>query len=93
MTNLLPLPGMSNYTIAVLNPQTFDETAQAIDALKAGTVILLNFADLGSEAAQRFADFASGSTCAISGHQKQLGNFIYLFTPPTVDIVTQLKAY
>jgi cell division inhibitor SepF len=92
MTNLLPLPGISKYTIAVLNPQTFDETAQAVDALKAGTVILLNFANLGAETAQRLADFAAGSTCAISGHQKQLGNNIYLFTPPTVEIITQLKA-
>lgn len=92
MTNLLPLPGISHYTIAVLTPQTFDETAEAVEALKAGTVILLNFASLGAEIAQRFADFAAGSTCAISGHQKQLGNQIYLFTPPTVDIVTQLRA-
>lgn len=93
MTNLLPLPGISNYTIAVLKPQTFDETAEAVDALRAGTVILLNFANLGAETAQRLADFAAGSTCAISGHQKQIANDIYLFAPPTVDIVTQLKAY
>jgi len=92
MTKLLPLPGMSNYTIAVLTPQTFDETAEAIDALEAGTVILLNFDSLETELAQRFADFASGSTCAISGHQQQLGHQLYLFTPPTVDIITQLKA-
>jgi len=92
MTNLLPLPGISNYTIAVLAPQTFDETAQAVDALRAGTVILLNFANLGTELAQRLADFAAGSTCAISGNQQQLGYRLYLFTPPTVNIITTLKA-
>ena len=90
MENLLSLPGISNYTIAVLNPQSFDETEQAVEALKAGTVILLNLADLGAEQAQRFVDFAAGSTCAIAGHQAAIGNRVFLFTPPTVDIITEL---
>ncbi|NJK41682.1 MAG: cell division protein SepF [Acaryochloridaceae cyanobacterium SU_2_1] len=88
---MLPLPGIPHYTIAVLKPQSFDEATQAVDALKAGTVILLNLASLGADKAQRFADFAAGSACALSGHQKMLGNHIFLFAPPMVQIVTQLK--
>jgi cell division inhibitor SepF len=90
MDKLLPLPGISSYTIAVLQPQSISETEQAIEALKAGTVILLNVAGLGAEQAQRFVDFAAGSTCAIAGHQAAIGNRVFLFTPPTVEIITEL---
>lgn len=90
MDQLLPLPGISNYTIAVLSPQTFEETALAVEALKAGTVILLNLADIAAEQAQRFSDFAAGSTCAISGHQHVISHNIFLFTPPTVQITSDI---
>ncbi len=90
MKNLLPLPGMANNAIAILRPQTFDETARAVEALKAGTIILLNLADLASDKAQRFLDFAAGSACAISGHHQAIGRDVFLFAPPTVEIMTKV---
>jgi cell division inhibitor SepF len=90
MNNLLPLPGMGNCAIAILRPQTFDETARAVEALKTGTIILLNLADLASDKAQRFLDFAAGSTCALSGHHQVIGRGIFLFAPPTVEVTTKV---
>lgn len=90
MNNLLPLSRMGNCAIAILHPQTFDETARAIEALKAGKIILLNFADLASDQAQRFLDFAAGSTCALSGHHHAVGRGVFLFAPPTVEITTKV---
>lgn len=90
MDNLIPLTGMGNCAIAILHPQTFDETARAVEALKKGKIILLNLADLATDQAQRYLDFAAGSTCALSGHHHAIGSGVFLFAPPTVEITTKV---
>lgn len=86
----MPLPGIPDYTIAVLEPQSIGETQKAVEALKAGTVILFNLQEVDPIQAQRYIDFASGSTCAIDGHQIKVSPHIFLYTPATVAIHTEL---
>ncbi|WP_404786396.1 cell division protein SepF [Altericista sp. CCNU0014] len=86
MRNLLPLTGGSSYKIAFLSPQTFEETREAIAALKDGEIVLFNLDKLGPVQAQRIADFVSGSACALSGHKAVVGNGVMLFAPPTAQI-------
>ncbi|MCM1983525.1 cell division protein SepF [Lyngbya confervoides] len=89
MNNLLPLAGGgANQRITFLTPKSFAETEAAVLALKSGEVLLCNLSHLGDEDAQRIADFVSGGTCAISGHQAQIGNGVFLFTPASVKIST-----
>ncbi len=86
MRNLLPLTSTSGYKIAFLSPQTFEETRDAIAALKDGEILLFNLAELGPLQAQRISDFVSGCACALSGHKAVVGNGVVLFAPPTVQI-------
>jgi cell division inhibitor SepF len=86
MRNLLPLTSTSGYKIAFLSPQTFEETRDAISALKDGEILLFNLAELGPVQAQRISDFVSGCACALSGHKAVVGNGVVLFAPPTVQI-------
>jgi cell division inhibitor SepF len=86
MRNLLPLTGASNYKIAYLSPQTFEETREAIAALREGEIVLFNLDGLAPPQAQRIADFVSGCVCALSGHKAVVGNGVLLFAPPTVQI-------
>jgi cell division inhibitor SepF len=86
MRNLLPLTGNSSYKIAFLSPQTFEETREAIAALKDGEIVLFNLAELAPIQAQRIADFVSGSACALSGHKTIVGNGVMLFAPATAQI-------
>jgi cell division inhibitor SepF len=86
MRNLLPLTSTSGYKIAFLSPQTFEETRDAIAALKDGEILLFNLAELGPVQAQRISDFVSGCACALSGHKAVVGNGVVLFAPPTVQI-------
>lgn len=86
MKNLLPLTGTFGYKIAFLSPKTFEETREAISALKDGEILLFNLAELGPVQAQRIADFVSGCACALSGHKAVVGNGVLLFAPPTVQI-------
>ena len=89
MDNLLPLSGGgNNQKIAFLTPRSFDETESAIKALREGEVLLCNLASLSETEAQRIADFVSGGTCALSGHQAEIGNGVFLFTPASVTIST-----
>lgn len=88
MRNLLPLTGNTSYKIAFLSPQTFEETREAIRALKEGEVVLFNLSELGPVQAQRIQDFVSGCACALSGHEAVVGNGVLLFTPPSIQITT-----
>ncbi len=89
MDNLLPLAGgSSNQRIAFLTPRSFQETEAAILALREGEVLLCNLAHLNEGEAQRIADFVSGGTCALSGHQAEIGNGVFLITPPSITIST-----
>ena len=89
MDNLLPLGGGSqSQRIAFLTPRSFEETEAAIMALREGEVLLCNLANLSEIEAQRIADFVSGGTCALSGHQAEIGNGVFLFTPASVTIST-----
>jgi cell division inhibitor SepF len=88
MRNLLPLTDQSGYKIAFLSPQTFDETREAIAALKNGEIVLFNLADLGPVQAQRITDFVSGCACALSGHKTTVGNGVLLFAPAAVQVTS-----
>ena len=89
MNNLLPLSGgSSNQRIAFLTPKSIRETEDAILALREGEVLLCNLSSLGESEAQRIADFVSGGTCALSGHQAEIGNGVFLFTPASIAIST-----
>jgi cell division inhibitor SepF len=92
MRNLLPLTDQSGYKIVFLSPQTFDETREAIAALKDGEIVLFNLADLGPVQAQRIRDFVSGCACALSGHEAEVGNGVLLFAPATVKLTPSVPA-
>lgn len=92
MRNLLPLTDQSGYKIAFLSPQTFDETREAITALKEGEIVLFNLADLGPIQAQRIKDFVSGCACALSGHEAEIGNGVMLFAPAQVKLTPAAPA-
>ena len=42
--------------------------------------------NLDMELAQRIIDFTSGSTFAIDGNLQKISNYIFIITPPSVDI-------
>ncbi|HEY9647827.1 MAG TPA: cell division protein SepF [Chroococcidiopsis sp.] len=72
--------------VMVIEPQTFEEIPQAIQALREHKTVLLNLTRMELDHAQRAVDFISGGTYAIDGHQERIGERIFLFTPTTVHI-------
>lgn len=91
MNNVIGMPG-ANSSIAevlVLEPRSFEEMPQAIQALRERKSVVLNLTIMDPDQAQRAVDFVAGGTYAIDGHQERIGESIFLFTPSCVQVSTQ----
>ncbi|NWF60982.1 MAG: cell division protein SepF [Fischerella sp.] len=91
MSNVIGMPGAINgiSEVLVLEPRTFEEMPQAIQALRERKSIVLNLTIMDPDQAQRAVDFVAGGTYALDGHQERIGESIFLFTPSCVQVSTQ----
>lgn len=71
----------------VLEPRSFEEIPQAVDALLAQKVLILKCAKMQSPSeAQRAVDFLAGAVYAIDGHQSRVWKDVFMFAPPSVRL-------
>lgn len=91
MNNVIGMPGAANsiYEVIVMEPRSFEEMPQAIQALRERKSLVLNLTLMDPDQAQRAVDFVAGGTYAIDGHQERVGESIFLFTPICVQVTTQ----
>jgi cell division inhibitor SepF len=81
MGNVIGMPGAINgiSEVLVLEPRTFEEMPQAIQALRERKSVVLNLTIMDPDQAQRAVDFVAGGTYALDGHQERIGESIFLF--------------
>lgn len=91
MSNVIGMPGAAGVQaeVMVMEPRSFEEMPQAIQALRERKSVVLNLTMMDPDQAQRAVDFVAGGTYAIDGHQERVGESIFLFTPNCVQVVTQ----
>lgn len=91
MNNVIGMPGAANgmSEVVVMEPRSFEEMPQAIQALRERKSVVLNLTMMDPDQAQRAVDFVAGGTYAIDGHQERVGESIFLFTPSCVQVRTQ----
>lgn len=91
MSNVIGLPGAANgiSEVVVMEPRSFEEMPQAIQALRGRKSVVLNLTLMDPDQAQRAVDFIAGGTYALDGHQERIGESIFLFTPSCVQVSTQ----
>ena len=91
MSNVIGMPGQTNgiYEVIVMEPRSFEEMPQAIQALRERKSVVLNLTMMEPDQAQRAVDFVAGGTYAMDGHQERVGESIFLFTPICVQVTTQ----
>lgn len=77
------------YAVVVMEPHSFEEVPQAIQALRERKSVLLNLMMMEQEQAQRAADFVTGATYAMEGRQDRIGKNVFLFTPRCVQVTIQ----
>ena len=84
------MPGISNSSseVSLMEPRSFDEMPQAIQALRERKTVILNLTMMDPDQAQRAVDFVAGGTYAIDGHQERVGESIFLFAPSCVNVTS-----
>ena len=88
MNNVIGMPGLANGNseVIVIEPHSFEEMPQVIQALRERKSVVLNLNVMNPEEAQRAVDFVAGGTYAMDGHQERVGESIFLFTPSCVKV-------
>lgn len=89
-SNVIGMPGLNNGVseVVVIEPHSFEEMPQVIQALRERRSVVLNLNVMNPEEAQRAVDFVAGGTYAMDGHQERVGESIFLFTPSCVKVST-----
>jgi cell division inhibitor SepF len=89
-SNVIGMPGAANgiSEVVVLEPRSFEEMPQVIQALRERKSVVLNLTIMDPDQAQRAVDFVAGGTFALDGHQERIGESIFLFTPSCVQVST-----
>ncbi len=76
----------SGMEVCVIKPNSVEDAREITDTLLSNRTVVLNVEGLNLEIAQRIIDFTSGSCYAISGNLQKISNYIFIITPPNVDI-------
>lgn len=72
--------------VVVIRPESMEEASEITDTLLSGKAVVLNLEGIHVEIAQRIIDYSAGSCYAIRGNLQKITNYIFLVTPPNVDI-------
>ncbi len=89
-SKVVGMPGIANSSseVSLMEPKSFDEMPQAIQALRERKTVILNLTMMDPDQAQRAVDFVAGGTYAIDGHQERVGESIFLFAPSCVNVTS-----
>ncbi len=89
-SKVVGMPGIANSSseVSLMEPKSFDEMPQAIQALRERKTVILNLTMMDPDQAQRAVDFIAGGTYAIDGHQERVGESIFLFAPSCVNVTS-----
>lgn len=76
----------------ILEPHAFEDVKAYVLHLKNNKSIILRLHLVDKGEAQRIVDFMSGTTYALNGNMRKLGETIFCFTPASVVIEGDLEA-
>lgn len=88
VTSMRPMKKMmdAGMEVCVIRPTTVEDAREITETLLANRTVVLNLEGLDVEIAQRIIDFTSGSCFAIDGNMQKVSNYIFIATPPSVEI-------
>jgi len=78
--------------VCVIRPSAgIDDCAEITATLLSGKAVVINLEGIPSDTAQRVIDFTSGSCTAIDGNLSSVSPYIFIASPPNVDISGDLQ--
>ncbi|MCD7834639.1 MAG: cell division protein SepF [Lachnospiraceae bacterium] len=72
--------------VCMIKPKSIEDSREVTNTLLDECTVILNMEGIDFELAQRIIDFACGSCYAIHGKLQKVSNYIFIITPPNVDI-------
>lgn len=83
---VVPMRSKGGMEVCVIKPSTIEDGREITTTLVSGRAVVLNLEGIHVELAQRIIDFTSGSCFAIDGNMQKISNYIFIATPPSVEI-------
>lgn len=77
--------------VVVLKLESFEDSKDVADYLKAKKPVVVNFEDVEKDVARRVIDFLSGTVYALGGNIQKVSNGIFLVAPYNVGIMGDFK--
>lgn len=77
--------------VKIVKPTTYEEAADICDELKNRKIVVINTTGLESRIAQRLLDFMGGASYALGGALEEVERGIYILSPATVEVSSDLK--
>lgn len=77
--------------VKIVKPTTYEEAADICDELKNKKIIVINTTGLEPRIAQRLLDFMGGSSYALGGDLEEVERGVYILSPATVEVSSNLK--
>jgi len=78
--------GQQQIRVVVTKPTTFGETKEMATHIKEGRPVIVNLEGLSLPLSQRIVDYMSGATYILDGDMQKIGEYIFIFTPPGINI-------
>lgn len=78
--------GPRGLEVCVIRPTSIEDAREITDTLLTGKAVVLNLEGIHVEIAQRIIDFSAGSSYSINGNLQKVTNYIFIITPPNVDV-------
>lgn len=72
--------------VCVIRPRSMEDAHEITETLQEGCTVILNMEGIDMNLAQRLIDFSCGSCYAFQGALQKISNYIFIITPPGVDI-------
>lgn len=72
--------------IMVVYPDSFDDAEKLSGYLKSRKPVVVNFASISRDVAQRILDFLSGTVYALNGSMQKISQEAFLFVPDNITV-------
>ncbi|MCR4841780.1 MAG: cell division protein SepF [Eubacterium sp.] len=72
--------------VCIIKPKSIEDAREISETLLNNRTVFLNMEGVNLDVAQRIIDFTSGSCFAMGGNLQKVSNYIFILTPPNVEI-------
>ena len=79
--------------VCIIRPTSVEDAREITETLLNGRTVLLNMEGINLDVAQRIIDFTSGSCFALNGNLQKVSNYIFVLTPPNVEISGDIQEF